>query len=197
VTETGPRRITWQLSRHAFERFLEALDADPQAAAERYELLRAKLMRFFEWRGCAFPEEHADETINRVIRKIDEGEELREPGAYCYGVARLVLLESLKRQAREQDALHDYQRQAPATADGDLEDRLACLRRCLNSLPDPQRDLVRQYYRAEGGDRFASRQRLAAALGIGMNALRIRAFRLTDKLHGCVGACLRGPEQVK
>jgi DNA-directed RNA polymerase specialized sigma24 family protein len=197
LSETGPRRISWQLSRRAFERFLQALDADPQAGAERYEQLRSKLTRFFEWRACTFPEERADETLNRVIRKIDEGEDIRDPGAYCYAVARLVLLESLKRQAREQEALHEYQRTATIPEEDALEDRLTCLRRCLEALPGAQRDLVREYYRAEGGERFAARQRLASTLGIGMNALRIRAFRLSDKLHACVAACARSASAMK
>jgi DNA-directed RNA polymerase specialized sigma24 family protein len=192
VSETGPRRVGWQLSGPALERFLRALDPDAEAGAERYEVLRSKLTRFFEWRGCAFPEDHADETINRVIRKLDEGGEIRDPGAYCYGVARLVLLEAVKRQGRQQDALHEYQRTIPDPDEDDAEGRLACLRRCLDSLPVAHRDLVREYYRADGPERPAVRQRLADTLGIGINALRIRAFRLTDKLHACMTGCLGG-----
>jgi DNA-directed RNA polymerase specialized sigma24 family protein len=183
---------TWQLSQRAFERFLEALDTDRNAAAERYEQLRSKLTRFFEWRRCAFPEEHADETINRVIRKIDEGEDIRDPRTYCYGVARLILFEVMKQQAKEQEAFQDLRRAPTATGDEeDVEQRLRCLRRCLNGLPPEQRDLVRDYYRGDGSERISGRRRLADALGIGMNALRIRAFRLSDKLQGCVIGCVR------
>jgi DNA-directed RNA polymerase specialized sigma24 family protein len=193
VNETGPHRIGWQLSRRAFERFLGALDADAQVAAERYEQLRSKLTRFFEWRGCSFPEDKADETFNRVVRKFDEGEEIRDPGSYCYGVARLVLLEAFKHQAREQQALEEYRRTEPDSDRADLDDRLECLRRCLNGLPAAQRDLVREYFRATGTERIDSRKRLAETLGIGINALRIRAFRLSDRLQTCVGECLRSP----
>jgi DNA-directed RNA polymerase specialized sigma24 family protein len=89
----------------ALERFLASLDRDRDRAAERYEHIRARLLRFFEWRGCAFPEECADETITRVIRKIDEGTAIQDPDSYCYGVARLVLLESLKEREKEREAL--------------------------------------------------------------------------------------------
>ena len=148
-------------------------------------------MRFFEWRGASLPEAQADETLNRVIRKLDEGEEIRDPQAYCYGAARLVLLEALKRQAKEQDAAHEYHRAAPSPGSDGLENRLGCLHRCLGELPAAQRDLVRDYYQGSGGERIEGRRRLADALGIGMNALRIRAFRLTEKLQGCVAGCLQ------
>jgi DNA-directed RNA polymerase specialized sigma24 family protein len=190
VSDPRPQRADWQPSRHSFERFLQALDADETVAAERYELLRAKLSRFFEWRGGRFPEAHADETLNRVIRKIEDGEDVRDPGAYCYGVARLVLLEVLKRQAREQDASHEYHRTAAFGDDEEPDDRLGCLRRCLQQLPNAQRELVYEYYRGDGSERIDGRRRLADRLGIGMNALRIRACRLSDRLQGCVSGCL-------
>ena len=152
------------------------------------------MIRFFEWRGASFPESHADETLNRVMRKIEEGEDLRDPGAYCYGIARLVLLEALKRQIKEDKAAHEYHRAAPAEEPDGLEDRLRCLRRCLTELPPAQRDLVRAYYEGSGTERIDGRRRLAEALGIGMNALRIRAFRLSDKLQGCVTGCVGAPQ---
>jgi DNA-directed RNA polymerase specialized sigma24 family protein len=190
----------WQLSPQAFERFLAALDPNRDAAAERYEDLRSKLARFFEWRGTHFPEDRADEAINRVIRKIDEGEEVRDVRAYCYAVARLVLLEALKQQAKEQEAFHEFHRPAvsqverpvPLAESSDIDDRLRCLRRCMGELPAENRDLISAYYREEGARRIDGRKRLAERLGIGINALRIRAFRLSDKLQSCVTGCVAG-----
>jgi DNA-directed RNA polymerase specialized sigma24 family protein len=184
----------WHLSPRAFERFLAALDADRDTAAERYEHLRSKLARFFEWRGASFPEDHADEAINRVIRKIDEGEEIRDARAYCYAVARLVLLEALKKQAKEQEAFEEFHKPLPVDDTSDVDARLRCLERCMAQLPQPNRELVREYYRDEGGRRIENRKRLADHLGIGMNALRIRAFRLTDKLQACVTGCVKSKE---
>lgn len=191
MSELPIQRPGWQPSPRAFERFLAGLDPNPGVAAERYELLRAKLTRFFEWRGCVFPEEPADETINRVIRKVDEGEDVRDASSYCHGVARLVLLEVLKRQAKERAASEEFHRSVPAAEDDNLEPRLQCLRRCLNGLPAAQQELVREYYRGEGAEKIRGRKQLAQAFGIGMNALRIRAFRLTDKLHACVAGCVQ------
>src|SRR5512134_1992159 len=79
-----------------FDRLLASLDADRERAGERYEDLRRTLVRFFEWRGAPFPEDHADETFDRVARRLDEGITIENLGGYCYNVARLIFLETLK-----------------------------------------------------------------------------------------------------
>src|SRR5438128_9619122 len=84
------------LTADAFTKLLDRLGADRQRAGEKYEDLRRTLTRFFEWRGAPFPEEHADETFNRVARKLGEGVQIKNVGGYCYEVARLVHLEALK-----------------------------------------------------------------------------------------------------
>ena len=54
---------------------------------------RQKLLKFFEWRGATAPEDHADEVLNRLARKIEHGEALRDLSSYSVGVARMMLLE--------------------------------------------------------------------------------------------------------
>ncbi|HZP49419.1 MAG TPA: sigma-70 family RNA polymerase sigma factor [Vicinamibacterales bacterium] len=206
MSDPGPRSVgdrpaedpAWRLSRTAFDRFLVALDADRDAAAAAYERIRSRLVKFFSWRGCTFPEERADETITRVIRKIDEGLAVRDPATYCYGVARHVLLETLKQQERERDALSRF-RPAPPSVDDDedRERRIECLQRCLEQLAPDQRELILDYHRGDPGDRIDGRRRLAERLGIGLNALRIRVHRTTDRVEGCVGSCLRRRGDVK
>src|SRR5215472_18339855 len=100
----GSRR-KWTLTQEAFDKLLSALGDDRESAGEKYIEIRGNLTRFFEWRGCPFPEDHADETINRVAKRIAEGEEIRNPSSYCVGVARMLLLEIAKGRAREQQAL--------------------------------------------------------------------------------------------
>jgi len=199
VSDTSTK-ARWHLSPVAFDRFLAALDADRDLAAERYEQIRSKLVRFFEWRGCRFPDEHADDTLNRVMRKLDEGEELRDVGTYCYGVARLVLLEALKTQDRENEALDRFHvvAAAPGPIDADdIEQRLRCLEGCMDGLSSAQRALIAEYYGSSQGERIDARRSLAERLGIGMNALRIRAHRLSDTLQRCVIACVSRSEPVK
>ena len=62
-------RQKWTLTQDAFDRLLVALGGDRDSGSEKYLELRTNLTRFFEWRGCSFPEDHADETFNRIARK--------------------------------------------------------------------------------------------------------------------------------
>ena len=58
-------------------------------------------LEFFEARGSHTPDEHADETFDRVMRRISEGERIENPAGYCYGVARFVWKEASRRRSRE------------------------------------------------------------------------------------------------
>ena len=62
----------WSLTKEAFDSLLSWLDPDREWAGEKYEVIRARLIKVFAYRGCHTPEELADETINRVAKKIDE-----------------------------------------------------------------------------------------------------------------------------
>lgn len=186
----GPRR-KWSLTREAFDDLLSALDADREQAAEKYLELRDNLVRFFEWRGAAFPDDHADETLNRVAKRIAAGEEVRNPTGYAVGVARLLLLEIIKERAREQVALKDSAYASENIDDGNSSgERLDCLRDCLGHLSADNRELIVQYYQGEKGDKIQNRKKLVERLGIPVNTLRMRALRVREKLQGCVEECV-------
>ena len=61
------------LTSTAFTRLLACLDPDRERAGEKYEDLRRTLIKFFEWRNAPFPEDHTDETFNRIAKKLGEG----------------------------------------------------------------------------------------------------------------------------
>lgn len=198
VEETGhpaARGEGWDLTEEALGKLLASFDADRERAGEKYEQVRRGLVYFFECRGSTFPEDHADETINRVARKLAVGEQIRDPYTYVYGVARLILLEIFKRRERERAALDNLP--APVEeAPGDTEEDEAaresarCLRRCLDRLPAESRAFITQYYRGEKRAKIENRQRLAEQLRIPLNALRLRARRVREKLEVCVAQCL-------
>ncbi|HYK19871.1 MAG TPA: hypothetical protein VEV42_03995 [Pyrinomonadaceae bacterium] len=161
------------------------LDSDRERAAMKYEEIRRRLIKFFLGRGCIEAEDLADETINRVIRKLNEiGNEFTgdcEP--YFYGVANKVLMEHQRRR----------QPQPPLATDvnsnrAEQEDR--CLEECIAKLSDENRELLLQYYQGEGRAKIEQRKQLAEKLGIAPNALRIRAFRIRAALQECVEKCL-------
>src|SRR5215207_6031462 len=85
-----------------FEHLLEWLDPDRERAGARYEEIRRALIKIFTTRGCAEPEDLADETITRVCRKVRTiaPTYVGDPANYFYGVAKNVHLEYLRRMRR-------------------------------------------------------------------------------------------------
>jgi DNA-directed RNA polymerase specialized sigma24 family protein len=184
------QRRQWDLTPKAFDQFLSLLDLDRDRAGESYEALRRNLIQLFIWRGCRDPESHADETINRVIRKIDEGEEVRDVIAYAHGVARRLLLEVFKKQEREQIGIDELPPLVAQPEEQDDESGVLCLRRCLNRLPEESRQLIVLYYQGEKSAKIENRKRLAEGLSVTLGALRYRAFDLRQRLQGCIERCL-------
>jgi DNA-directed RNA polymerase specialized sigma24 family protein len=178
-------RKEWTLDQESFERMLAWLDPDRERAGSRYETIRTRLIRIFVSRGCAHAEDLADETINRVCDRVGEiaATYTGDPALYFYGVATKVHLEYLRRNARVAVL-------PPRDAPEDKEAAHACLDRCLASLPAETRDLVVAYYREDGQAKIDLRRSLAERAGGGLNALRIRMYRLRAELQACVELCM-------
>ena len=192
VDSPNPPKKDWVLTKEAFDRFLSCLDADRDKAGEKYECIRIKLLNYFQWHGSDFPDMNADETINRVARKIEEGENIYNLNGYIYGVAKLVHAESLRKQNKRQEVIDEVFRVEPSTDDDHAEvmERQVCFDRCLGYLTNEDREIITEYYQYEKGQKVAYRKRLAARLGISSNALRIKAHRQRINLEACVGECL-------
>jgi len=186
--------VPWELTASALERLLVRLDPDPARAAEAYEALRLSLTRFFDWRGAHFPDECADETMNRLARRLDEGAAVADIRGFALGIARLVRLERARSPQVRQDELdEEWIGPAPATVERDPEPRLhECLEACLASLAPDARTLILEYYQDQRRQKIDRRVRLATQLGLSANALRSRAQRVRDRLERCVRACAAG-----
>ena len=181
----------WSLTQEAFDGFLGCLADDRERAGEKYLEIRGNLIRFFEWRGCPFPEDHADETVNRVAKRVSEGEEIRNPMAYFTGVARLLVFEILKARAKESQALNEMATSNVEYVDSsDSEARIECLRKCLAGLSSDSRELILQYYQGDKGEKIENRKKLTERLGVSVNTLRMRTLRLREKLQSCVENCV-------
>jgi len=187
---TTPKQ-RWSLTSEALAKFLTCLDADAARAGEQYEHLRLTLVKFFDWRRAQFPEELADEAINRVIRKVDEGETLRDVPSYCLGVARLVWRESLKRPESQRADLEEIGPLAAPSSENEEDERQVCFERCLQELAPENRQIILQYYQDERRQKINNRLALTERLGIPLNALRSRVQRIRDRLEQCVMRCLK------
>ena len=196
MTELVEQR-NWKLSSPAFHELLRWLDVGADSKGETFLEMRRRLVAYFDRKNCSTPEELADETLNRVARRLEDttGLETETPAKYCYTVARFVFLEYLRAQRGERQLRRDL-RYTTANADDreskDTRERmLDCLEKCLGKLSSPHRELILRYYFGQGAVKIATRQALAAELHIATNALALRACRLRQALEACVRECAR------
>ncbi|MBO0722258.1 MAG: hypothetical protein J2P41_15640 [Blastocatellia bacterium] len=182
-----------EVTREVFAAFLAKLDPVPEIAGEKYEEIRRQLIKFFEWRGSYIADRLADETLNRVMRKIDEGEEIEKNVlALSLGIARFVLLESMRHPDNRRVEIDELSGLAAPRERWAEDDDLwvICLRECLRGFPQENRELIIEYYEEDRRAKIDNRKMLAARLDLSINALFSRAKRIRDKLEQCVTNCV-------
>ncbi len=188
------RKLTLQ----NLDQLLEWLAPDRERAGQRYEEIRRGLIRVFLYRGCAIPEELADETIDRVAGKLSEvgGNYVGEPGPYFFGVANNIYLEYLRRASSRPASLPANLAEEKRSRE-DTEPQHACLEECIQRLPQYSRELILAYYGHEKGgkDKIEERKKLALHNGIAGNRLRQKTHRIRVSLKKCLGQCLQGKQQ--
>lgn len=180
-------KIEWELSEDSFEVLLEWLGGNREAGAEKYEAIRRGLIKIFISRGCSWPEELADEVINRVVRKIFEIRakyDHNDPALYFYGVAQNVYREYRTRSSRSTP------QPPPQPSPPNLEEE-ECLEHCLQRLDRSNRKLALDYFAEKKQTKIDLHREMAKRLGVSVNALRIRAHRIRSELRRCVLDCLK------
>lgn len=185
--------VRWASPQHksfepaAFACLLAQLSDEPEQAGQQYLSFHARLTKFFECRGCPIAPELADATLLRLARRLLGGLVIPPAGfpPYLYGIARNVLREfnkSCEKGFIPFDELPTTQHptQAPLAQTSETTQReriLFCMESCLQEFPPESKQLLLNYYSAEG-HQIAQRKELAAQLGISANALKIRLCRL-------------------
>jgi DNA-directed RNA polymerase specialized sigma24 family protein len=193
----------WSLTSDAFQRLLIWLGDEGESEGQNYVKMRQRLVSYFDRKNCTRPDELADETLNRVARRLDEegGEiEIETPAKYCYITARFVFLESLRSAelttiSLENIATHSPHRLAVTEPDADDSvntEMLEYLKRCMGQMDAAGREIITRYYYGRERIKIENRRALAAQLGITLNALAIRACRIRDRLEICVKKCVAG-----
>lgn len=189
ILMTSPAGQLPEAEADGFARLLERLHPDADEAAGAYERLRAKLVRFFDWRGLPMPDDCADEVLDRLARRLHETA-IDDVQKYSYGIARLVALEQQRAPAFA--PLDENLTLAASAPPDDVEGTTAlqdCFDRCLAGLPEENRRLLLRYYDGERASKIANRRSIASMLGVTHTALRNRVQRLRDSLERCVQAC--------
>lgn len=87
-----PRQPGRVFEASTFERLLDFLGGtDATSKAEKYRQVRDRLESFFRWRGLGDASGLADDTLDRVARRVEAGEvRTSTPNAFVVGVARMV-----------------------------------------------------------------------------------------------------------
>lgn len=181
-----------EVTEEKFATFLAWLGAGGGDAGEEYERFRFRLCTFFSQRRCRFPEELADETINRVIVKVGEID-IENRLAYFYGVAKNVYRESLKKE-RDHIDVDGMSVAAPATSEPDFS--AECLDRCLAQLPPESRGLILEYFSEAKHAKIELHRRISESFRVSQTALRMRVMRIKQKLANCVRECMCGEGAV-
>jgi RNA polymerase sigma factor (sigma-70 family) len=178
----------------SFEEILAWLDPDREVAATMYVQLRHDLANIFKWRACSDPEGLTDEVFDRVAKKVHEVRPtyVGDPRLYFRAVANNVVRENLKK-AKTQVSLDDDELPDPITTKCEEDDTLdmeECLQSCLPKLSPKNRKLIVAYYANEKQAKIDNRSELAQQLGISVETLRVKVYRIRVSLQECIERCL-------
>jgi RNA polymerase sigma factor (sigma-70 family) len=191
VRSKGPRgrNPEWLLTQARFDLLLSNLSPQPTEAGARYERLRGRLIVFFSRRMLSFPEDLADEALNRLTRRLEEGEVIENIEGYALGIARHIAQEQIARIDAERTAAEEFSRNTSQETDTTTEEEeilLERMKRCLDRLPRSDRDLLSGYFLTGESGKILVRKRLAEARGITPAALRKRIFELRGAIQKCI-----------
>lgn len=171
------------LTRCNFEMLLNWLDDDREIAGQKYEAIRFRLQNFFYLKGCAHTEELADETIDRVMKKVEilQSTYIGNPALYFTGVAKKVFLEYKRR--RTENELPVNLKDLRQFENNEIENLHFCLNKSLNQIPAKQREFIIEYYSGAKNDKIQRCRQISPNKNISQQAIRVQAFRIRAKLQ--------------
>jgi RNA polymerase sigma factor (sigma-70 family) len=179
----------------SFEEILAWLNPDREIAARMYVQLRHDLAKIFTFRGCTDSEGLTDEVFDRVARKVREVRPtyVGDPRLFFRAVANNLVKEDLKR-LKTQVSLEGMDLPEPASHQHEQERTAAmeeCLHSCLQKISATNRELIVSYYAKEKQAKIDHRGALAQRLGISVETLRVKVYRIRFSLQECIERCLK------
>jgi DNA-directed RNA polymerase specialized sigma24 family protein len=164
-------------------------------------LLISRLKIFFR-RRCNTSDEAVrvddwvQETMFRIARKADTESQIVSFDAYAIGTAKVVFQEYLnrpiERSLNSQSDIHgnSIETLIDLSAQSDVEIRALCLDRCLLTLDDHSRAIIAAWFRLSGTDNGQLKEERA----LGSSTVRVRVFRLVNRLRACCKKCMECEE---
>jgi DNA-directed RNA polymerase specialized sigma24 family protein len=175
------------INQDSFDALLEWLDPDREKAGQKYEVIRGGLIRIFISKGLSDAEHYADETVDRVIKRLPDirAGYVNEPVRYFHGVARNIIREATRRREIPTDVLPECLPLIPGNSE-----MAEYLSKCLKMLPPEKQDLILDYHLYDGHEKIAHHQQMANDLSITVGALRTRAHHVRVALEKCILSCI-------
>jgi DNA-directed RNA polymerase specialized sigma24 family protein len=175
------------ITKELFDALLEWLDPDRDTAGQRYEAIRAGLVRMFVSKGISDAGHSADETMDRVMRRLPEIRDgyVGDPVKYFHGVARNLIREAMRGKEVPTEVMPESLAKQP-----DVSATSECLSKCLKQLPRDKRELILDYHLYNGKAKIEHHRQMAGELTISEGALRTRAHHLRVGLEKCVVDCI-------
>ena len=185
----------------SFDEILAWLNTDREMAGSIYVQLRHDLTKIFTWNRCPDPEGLADEVFDRVAKKIHHLSQtyVGDPKLYFYGVAR-NLIKEIPKKIKIQTSLQGTEPASDPRREAEQETatmREDCLRSCLLKLSEDKRELILAYYAKDKQAKIDHRTEMAQRLGISVETLRVKAYRIRSTLEQCIERCLDRMAQNK
>lgn len=178
-----------EINPEAFEKMLLWLDEDRDVAGSKYEAIRLRLIKIFDYRRCSNSEELADIVFDRVLKKIDENAVTNggNPAHYFYKVASNIYRENLRKPISV-----ELPEDLPLKEEEEsFSPHYECLKKCLKELPEEKQRFIVGYYEEEKQAKIDCHKKLAQNLGIHLKRLHSRAFRIRTSLQKCVLKCVK------
>lgn len=181
-----------------------ALPSFDEVFASRYALLRRKLIVFFTGRRAYPAEDLADEVFVRLLKKREEGTAIEDLDRFAYGIAKFVLLESLrgpKTIGLEIDGSLENSSPGsltpgqlismPDSISEDLTLERKCLNTCIEKLPKTKQQMLVSYYSIEPGsaNHIELRKKLAEQFQMKLETLHVSVYRIRTKVGECAKEC--------
>jgi DNA-directed RNA polymerase specialized sigma24 family protein len=166
------------------------LDPDLRNAVAKFQVIQRGLIERFLNRGCMDAETLADETIDRVAKKVPVISETYKgnPASYFHGVAKNVFLEYCRQKRLEA-------RPVPVEPEPVFSELYySCLEVCLNELSAEKRNLILTYYAERKSAKIESRKEIRLAMNLKADALRVRTHRVRKTLERCISECVKRNE---
>jgi len=184
------------ISQEDFDSLLGWFSPDADEAGEKYEEIRAGLIKYFSFRGCPESESLADETLNRVAAKLDgftfDGN--FKPITYFYSFAAKIYLEDYNQRKRIAAKTVEIGAQYRKKVYLEKKSNPAadCLEKCLAKRPAEEKEILLKYYSFDKSEKAESRKKMAQAENIKVELLHTKISRLRKIVRECVKKCLNG-----